>query len=191
MGKHFIVVYQGEDECRELEPGLILKVKNGIATVTHNGSEIFGTYTKNLAVIYVVSKKETFALNLYPPMRNEDVVGWLIGIFRKKRAHSNREFKEILEANREKYKFDKYKEDVFEGDNFIIVQSNRDDGKGIHNVASYIKSTITNEEVLDLVPLMVFPLRYIQFVLQKRFGIDPEDVKKVYNEWNDNYLYKE
>lgn len=118
---------------------------------------------------------KTVVKNLIPPYKKGDLVGWLLGFNKHNRSHSEEEFEEILEKYRNRYDWEEYEEWDYVGSNYVFMRCNRVYEDGYHNLVSYIKDTITKNEVLELVPKMVFPTDYTLKLLSMRFGITEEE----------------
>lgn len=149
-------------------------------------------YNKGKMVYFLQPKKgdafivkclvgKAFLKKMVPPLRNSNSIAWLIGFHKYNRAWNDEDYEKRLEERRKRHYWDGYEEWEYKSDGYRFTLCNSEFDSNHRNVVGYIKDTITKEEIIELIPFMIYhPSWYVQKLLYERYGITEEEFNDAY-----------
>ena len=118
--------------------------------------------------VIIDQKDETIIQEYAPSPKRGAVVEWLLGIKKKNRASSEEEYSELCEKIREKLRNTSFTEETYSTHNYVITELKDSET----DIISFVKDTITNEEIVELIPKMnSYPKKFLEKILKDKLGI--------------------
>ena len=158
--------------------------EDGILRVYKQEEVVFEQKAKIEDAFEVIEKGSTlFVTEMIPPRKRGDAVGWLLGFSKRERAASCEEYRNLLNGRWEKLPLIRCVEYTtaavrFEFTKYGLVD---EEDNRIYNLACWVDENITEEEILHLVPMFVYPKFFVKKVLSEKFGISNEEVEKAFS----------
>ena len=122
------------------------------------------------------------------PRRKADNLAWLFDFSKEVRTHSEDEYVNLLERQRELYDWRNYQEYTRRGSGWAITLCNRSDCGGVHHIACYISDEVADEkeEVKAILKAwselrcwIVYPRAFVHKILVDRFGFSESDLQEI------------
>ena len=127
--------------------------------------------------------KSTFVAAITLPKKPEELVARLLGFDKREIAHSYEEYADLLEQRRGICNAPGYVEEIIAGPNYEYAKYSLiyEEGYAYHSLACWVDSTITQREILHLIPRFVSPEVYVRKVLHEKLGISIEELDKAFS----------
>lgn len=121
------------------------------------------------------------------PRRKADCLAWLLDFPKAVRTHSEEEYADLLEKQREEYDWWNYREYTRKDDGWALALCNRPDCGGVHHIACMITDTAASDKETVKAILrawselrwMYYPKEFVKGVLRDRFGFTGFDLEEV------------
>lgn len=121
------------------------------------------------------------------PRRKADCLAWLLDFPKAVRTHSEEEYTNLLERQREEYSWWNYQEYTRTGEGYAITLCNRSDCGGVHHIACMITDAAASDKGTVKAILrawaelrwMYYPKEFVKGILRDRFGFTESDLEEV------------
>lgn len=166
----------GENSAYSYRDGVISVYRKG--HLVHEEKANYGD-----AFSILCYKGRTILKKMIPPTKKTDLVAWLLGFPKESRSRSYEEYERKIQkyyqAN-EEYLADNAEWEVT-GSSYMLCACKRKTGDTNYGIACFICEAISLNEILELVPQMIYPEWYTYKILAENFNVTKEDFAKALN----------
>ena len=130
----------------------------------------------NDALVLIIEDNQIKIEKQKLPKENGACIAWLLGFNQHQRFKSFESYENCCNSKRQKFSEFNYKETNYESEKYKLTYFSYVDSKKPMGIAAMVKDDLTKEEILKLIPLMVFqPEWFVRRILRKRFDISEEE----------------
>lgn len=174
----YVVPIVTDVEDQKLGRRTTYSIRNGIFSVYYKGRRLYSVKAKYGDVLIVNCEGgRTNIQKKAPPVKTGDLIAWLLGFNKNNRGQTEEEYEALMEEYRQQYYTQDYIEWEEEGKHYRFMKCSKGDFV-CYNVASWVEDDITKEEILYLIPQMVYPHNFEEKILFERCGITRDEFQK-------------
>lgn len=159
--------------------------ENGVISIYRKGQLVHeekASYGDAFSVLCY--RGRTILKKMIPPARKTDLVAWLLGFPKESRAKSYEEYEWKIQKYYQTCKEYLVDNDEWEvrGTSYIFCACKRKNGDSNYGISCFISEAIGIDEILELVPEMIYPEWYNYKILAENFNVSKEAFEKALNQ---------
>lgn len=171
-------IYLGKKKDKEQLGSEISYSYNGeVIDVYKNDKLVYSKLAKPNDALVLIFKDNKVKLEKQKiPKEKGACIAWLLGFNQHQRFKRLKNYEDCCRAQKQEYSVFNYTETNYESDKYKLTYFSYEDSKKPIGIAAIVNDDLSKEEILELIPLMIYhPEWYVRRILKKRFEISEDE----------------